>query len=80
MASDFAKVSVSLPSGLVDRIRHKVGARGLSAYVAQTLEAEERREALRDWLAEQDTDHGPIPADVMEEVRRQWLGDDSSTP
>jgi hypothetical protein len=77
MASDFAKVSVSLPSPLVERIRKKVGARGVSRYVAQALEQEERREALRGWLTDQDRRHGPVPDEVMQEVRRQWLGVDS---
>jgi post-segregation antitoxin (ccd killing protein) len=80
VASDFAKVSISLPSGLVDRLKEKVGSRGLSAYVARTLEAEERREALRDWLAGQETKHGPIPDDLLEEVRRQWRGDANAAP
>jgi len=74
MASEFAKVSVSLPSPLVERIKQKVGARGVSRYVAHALEQEERREALRAWLADQDRQHGPVPDDVMQEVRRQWLG------
>ena len=38
---------------------------------------EERRHALRDWLADQDREHGAVPDDVMREVRRQWLGADS---
>ncbi|MHB1533214.1 MAG: hypothetical protein ACYC1D_01115 [Acidimicrobiales bacterium] len=75
MASDYAKVSVSLPAALVQRIKNQVGARGLSRYVAQALEAEERRTLLRAWLAGQEAENGPIPEDVMEEVRGQWLGD-----
>jgi hypothetical protein len=77
MASEYAKVSVTLPSALLDRVKERVGARGVSSYVARALEAEERREALRAWLAGQDAEHGPIPAEVMDEVRRQWLGDAS---
>jgi len=77
MASDYAKVSVSLPAPLVDRIKSKVGSRGLSRYVAEALEHEERRQALRDWLADREDEHGPVPDDVMKEVRRQWLGADS---
>lgn len=77
MAANYAKVSVSLPAPLVERIKKKVGSRGVSRYVAQALEAEERRQALRDWLGEQDREHGPVPDDVMREVRRQWLGADS---
>jgi len=78
VASEYAKVSVSLPSGLVERIRNRVGIRGLSQYVARALEAEERREALRAWLAGEEAEHGPIPQEVMEEVRREWLADVSA--
>ncbi len=77
MSSDYAKVSVSLPAPLVERIKHRVGSRGVSRYVAEALEHEERRQALRDWLAGQDQEYGVIPDDVMQEVRRQWLGADS---
>ena len=78
MVSEYAKVSVTLPSTLVERIKARVGPRGVSRYVAEALEAEERREALRAWLTSQDDKHGPVAADVMEEVRQQWLGGDSS--
>lgn len=77
LASDYAKVSITLPAPLVERIKKKVGSRGVSRYVAEALEPEERRQALRVWLADQDREHGTIPDDVMEEVRRQWLGADS---
>jgi Arc/MetJ-type ribon-helix-helix transcriptional regulator len=78
MVSGYTKVSVSLPGPLVERIKNKVGSRGVSRYVAEALEHEERRQALRDWLADQDDQHGPVPDDVMQEVRRQWLGADSA--
>lgn len=74
MASEYAKVSVTMPSPLVERIKARVGVRGVSRYVAQALEAEERREALRAWLASQDAEHGAVPAEVLDEVRREWLG------
>ena len=77
MASDYAKVSVSLPAPLIERIKKKVGSRGVSRYVAEALEHEEHRQALRDWLADQDREHGPVPDEVMQEVRRQWLGADT---
>jgi post-segregation antitoxin (ccd killing protein) len=77
MASEYAKVSVTLPAALLDRVKARVGARGVSSYVARALEAEERREALRAWLADQDAEHGPVPAEVMDEVRHEWLGDAS---
>jgi hypothetical protein len=65
---------VTLPTPLVERIKTKVGSRGVSRYIAHALEAEERREALRAWLSEQDATYGPVPEQAMEEVRRQWLG------
>ena len=74
MVVEYAKVSVTLPAGLLERIRGRVGARGLSSYVAEALEEEERRSALRAWLTEQDDEHGPIPASMLEEVRNEWLG------
>ncbi len=77
MSSDYAKVSVSLPAPLLERIKTRVGSRGVSGYVAEALEREERRQALRDWLAGQEQEHGAIPDEVMQEVRRQWLGADS---
>jgi post-segregation antitoxin (ccd killing protein) len=75
MASGYAKISVTLPASLVERIKTRVGARGVSSYVAHALEAEERREALRRWLAEQDAEYGSLPRGVLEEVQQQWLGD-----
>ena len=75
MATEYAKVSVTLPAGLLDRIRQRVGTRGLSGYVAHALEEEERREALQAWLTSQDAEFGPVPDDVMAEVRAAWLGD-----
>ena len=74
MVAEYAKVSVTLPAGLLERIRGRVGARGLSGYVAEALEAEERRSALRAWLAAQDNEYGPVPASVLEEVSNEWLG------
>ncbi len=73
MPSDYAKVSVSLPVGLLERARNRVGSRGLSRYVAEAMVAQERRETLRDWLADQDAEHGPIPEEILQEVRSQWL-------
>jgi len=75
MATEYAKVSVTLPAGLLDRIRQRVGTRGLSSYVAHALEEEERREALQAWLTSQDAEFGPVPEEVIAEVRAEWLRD-----
>ena len=76
MATEYSKVSVTLPAGLLERIRLQVGKRELSGYVARVLEEEERRRALRAWLANELVENGPIADEVMEEVQRQWLGED----
>jgi hypothetical protein len=75
MATEYAKVSVTLPAALLNRIRQRVGARGLSGYVAHALEEEERREALQDWLISEDAEFGPVPDEVMAEARAAWHGD-----
>ncbi len=75
MATEYAKVSVTLPAGLLDRIRQRVGTRGLSSYVAHALEEEERREALQAWLTSQDAEFGPVPDEVIAQVRAEWLRD-----
>lgn len=74
MSHEYAKVSLTLPSPLLERIKGRVGTRGVSRYVAQALEAEEQRDALRAWLAAQDAEHGPVPPETLEEVRKEWLG------
>lgn len=75
MASEYAKVSITLPAGLLERIRSRVGRRGVSGYVARALEQDERRAALRAWLADQEAEHGPVPTAVLDEVRDEWLGE-----
>jgi post-segregation antitoxin (ccd killing protein) len=79
MVAEYAKVSVTLPAGLLERIRGRVGARGLSSYVAEALEDEERRSALRAWLTEQEDEYGPIPASLLEEVRGDWSAPGAET-
>ena len=80
MAAEYAKVSITLPAGLLDRIRQRVGTRGLSSYVAHALEEEERREALQAWLTSQDAEFGPVPDEVIAEVRAKWLRDAAGQP
>jgi hypothetical protein len=74
MSSGYAKVSITLPEPLLAEVKARVGARGLSAFVAQVLEAEVRREGLREFLAQQEARFGPIPEDVLEETLRSWFG------
>ncbi len=68
----FEKVSVTLPKSLVDRARARAGVRGLSAYVAEGLRLAEHMADLDDFLASHTAEHGPVPDDLMEEVRQAW--------
>lgn len=66
------KVSLSLDEELVDEARRMAGARGLSGYVNRALGHELQRERVARYLEELDEEHGPIAADVLREVRREW--------
>ena len=66
------KVSVSMEQEIVTAARERVGGRGLSAYVNEAVRRQLRRDALAELLAELRAEHGPVPDDQMEEVRRLW--------
>lgn len=66
------KVSITLPADLLEQIQDRVGPGNLSRHLSEVLEDDERRRALRDWLDHMDAEHGPIPAEAVEEVRRRW--------
>ena len=68
----FEKVSVTLPKSLVDSARARAGARGFSAYVAEGLRMAEHMADLDEFLSAHTAEHGPVPADIMDEVRKAW--------
>ena len=70
------KVSVSLDAQMVAAARHRVGGRGLSGYLNDALRRQLQRDRIQDLLAEFDEEMGPIPEDVMEEVRDLWPAPD----
>lgn len=59
----------------MEQVRRRVGERGLSGYVARALEHEERRATLDEWLGDMEDEHGPVPQELMDEVRRAWPAD-----
>ena len=65
-------MSLSLDQELVDQARALAGARGLSALVNEALRVQLQHERIRRLLAEMDEEYGPVPEQVMEEVRREW--------
>lgn len=66
------KVSVTLDEECVREARERVGPRGLSAYVDEALRRQLGYDRLGDFLDEAEAERGPIPPEVMEEVRREW--------
>jgi hypothetical protein len=66
------KVSLSLDKDLVDQARALAGARGLSALVNEALRIQLQHERIRRLLDEMDEEYGPVPEQVMEEVRQEW--------
>jgi hypothetical protein len=72
MAQIAAKLSVSVPSELAKAVRRRVGARGLSGFVARAMAHELEREQLRGFLDELDQIHGAIPKTELASVRRAW--------
>jgi hypothetical protein len=67
-----AKFSISVPDELAKAVRRKVGARGLSSFVARAMAHELEREQLGSYLAEMERDFGPVPAKVLSVARAAW--------
>jgi len=67
-----AKLSVSVPGELAAAVRRRVGARGLSGFVARALAHELEREQLGAFLAELERDLGPISKAALSKARRAW--------
>ena len=67
-----AKLSVSIPQDLAAAVRRRVGARGLSGFVAQALAHELEREQLGSFLAEMDAARGPVSSGEIAKARRAW--------
>ena len=74
VARPYKKVSVTLPADLLDEIREKVGPGNLSRYLTEAADEKRRHEALDDWLARMDTEHGPVSPDAEAAADRLWRG------
>jgi hypothetical protein len=67
-----AKLSISVPGDLAKAVRKRVGGRGLSRFVAQAMQHELEREALRALLTELDHELGPVSENALAEARAAW--------
>jgi hypothetical protein len=66
------KLSVSVPHDLAKAVRKRVGARGLSGFVARAMQHEHEREQLGVYLAEMDETLGPVPPKTLALARAAW--------
>jgi hypothetical protein len=76
----FEKVSVTLPRELVASARRRAGAGGFSAYLAEGLRLAEHLTDLDEFLAAREAERGPIPPEIMQEVREAWPDPHAAAP
>lgn len=67
-----AKLSISVPADLAKAVRKRVGARGLSGFVARAMRHELEREQLGVLLGEMEEKLGPVAEGVAREAREAW--------
>ena len=72
MAQTAEKISISIPRDVAAAVRKRVGARGLSGFVAQALIHELEREKTRSFLSELDEKFGPVSKADLARAKRAW--------
>jgi len=72
MSERAAKLSISLPGELAAEVRRRVGARGLSGFVARAVAHELEREQLAAFLVEMDRELGPVSKAALAAAKRTW--------
>ena len=70
MTTPAARLSVSVPSDLASAVRRRVGARGLSGFVARAIAHELEREQLGEFPGELDRTLGPVSREELRKTRR----------
>jgi hypothetical protein len=63
---------VSVPGELAAAVRKRVGARGLSSFVARAMAHELEREGIRVLLDHLDETIGPPSKSAMDRARKAW--------
>jgi hypothetical protein len=72
MSQPAAKLSVSVPGELAAAVRKRVGARGLSGFVARAMAHELEREGVRVLLADLEQELGPPSKADLARARKAW--------
>jgi len=66
------KKSVSLPEETAQRIEDRVGERGFSRYITDAVEEKLRSEAMGEFLAQYEAEHGPLSEEQVREAAAEW--------
>jgi hypothetical protein len=72
LESRVQKVSVSMPSALVDLVRSRAGQGEFSRYVTGAVQERIRLDLLADLSAELEAEYGPVDEDQVERAMREW--------
>jgi hypothetical protein len=72
MGQPAAKLSVSVPGELAEAVRKRVGAKGLSGFVARALAHELEREGIGALLVELEEQLGPPSKADLTRARKAW--------
>lgn len=72
MAQGVAKLSVSVPHELAASVRRRVGARGLSRFVARAMQHELEREQLAGYLSELESELGVVSSKALAQAKAAW--------
>ena len=67
-----AKLSVSVPGELAKLVRKRVGARGLSGFVARAMRHELERDQLGAFLLVLDLELGLVPVTTLAQAKGAW--------
>jgi hypothetical protein len=72
MGQPAAKLSVSIPGEIAAAVRKRVGARGLSSFVARAVAHELEREGVSVLIAQLEAKVGPPSRADLARARRAW--------
>jgi hypothetical protein len=70
------KVSLTLPSDLIEEARGYAPGGNLSAYVAEGLRQRVGSDRLARYLRDLDAESGPLTEGELEAARREWHSED----
>lgn len=72
MAMPMEKVSVTLGGDTLKEIRERVGKRGVSSFIEDSVQLRLQHDRIRRFLRQLDEEFGPVPPEIKEEVDREW--------